>query len=510
MRAVVRSFIAAFVVVWTGCAAGGQNPGVREPAVAGQFYPANPAHLKLAIDQFLKTAVSPLPGQKPVALVVPHAGYIYCGQILADAYRQVSGQAFDTIAILGPNHTVSGFAGISVYARGAFKTPLGEVPVDEEVAARLLAGDKDCTPGTQPHLREHSVEVQVPFVQTLFPKARIVPVVIGDQDPDRCARFGQALAKALEGRQALVVASSDLSHYPAYDDAVSWDRQTLEAVASMSPRKIEELTRALAAKRPANVETEACGEAPILAAMACAKSLGARRGVVVSYANSGDALLGERDRVVGYGAVLFSAAEGEPDTHVLKPPPPAPAAGGSLPETDRKALLAFARECIQRYLTTQTMPLPRGFSPAVARLQGAFVTLKKHGDLRGCIGHIPAETPLVHTVGAMAAQAAFNDPRFPPLASGELAQIAIEISALTPPRQVRGPEEIVVGRDGVILSKDGKSAVFLPQVAPENNWSRDEMLDNLCMKAGLRPGSWKQGARFAIFQAEVFGETDHR
>lgn len=312
----------------------------------------------------------------------------------------------------------------------------------------------------------------------------------------------------LRGKRALVVASSDLSHYPAYDDAASSDRQILEAIAGMSPHKLDEVARALRASGVPNLEVGACGEAPVLAAMTAAKALGARRGVVLSYANSGDTLLGDRSRVVGYGAVLYSANEGAPDVRALKPVPPPAVQPGPLPESDRRALLVFAREAIRRYLTTQTLPLARGFSPTVSRPRGAFVTLKKGEVLRGCIGHIPPETPLAQTVGAMAAQAAFNDPRFPPLTAGEFAQIKIEISALTPPHQIRDPDEIELGRDGVILSKEGKSAVFLPQVAAENKWGLDEMLDNLCRKAGLRPGSWKQGARFSVFQAEVFSEVD--
>ncbi len=507
MSGTPRAPLAILMLACAACAAG-EAPGTRPPAVAGQFYPAEPERLRLAIEQFMKSAVAPLPGEKPVALVVPHAGYVYCGQICADAYRQVAGQNFDVVAILGTNHTAGGFRGISVYAHGAFRTPLGDALVDEEVAARLLAADRDCTSGGQPHVREHSVEVQVPFVQALFPKARIVPVVVGEPDLDMCSKFGGALAVSLKGRRALVVASSDLSHYPAYDDAASADRQILEAMAGLSPRKLDEVARALRTSGVANLEVGACGEAPVLAAMSAAKALGARRGVVLSYANSGDTLLGDRSRVVGYGAVLYSANEGGPDVRILKPAPPPAAQPGPLPESDRRALLVFAREAIRRYLTTQTLPLARGFSPTLSCPRGAFVTLKKGGVLRGCIGHIPPETPLAQTVGAMAAQAAFNDPRFPPLTAGEFAQIQIEISALTPPHPIRDPDEIELGRDGVILSKEGKSAVFLPQVATENKWGLDEMLDNLCRKAGLRPGSWMQGARFSVFQAEVFSEAD--
>ena len=159
---------------------GGKAANVRPPAVAGQFYPSDPAHLKLAVQQFLEDAV-PATVEKPVALVVPHAGYIYAGQIIADAFRQVKGQSYDTVVILGTNHgrnaASQSMNGISVYARGAYRTPLGDALVDEAIASALLAEDSDCSADTAAQAAEHSIEVQVPFVQTLFPSARIVPVM---------------------------------------------------------------------------------------------------------------------------------------------------------------------------------------------------------------------------------------------------------------------------------------------------------------------------------------------
>jgi AmmeMemoRadiSam system protein A len=154
--------------------------------------------------------------------------------------------------------------------------------------------------------------------------------------------------------------------------------------------------------------------------------------------------------------------------------------------------------------------LARGFNATLQQPRGAFVTLKKKGELRGCIGRIIGDEPLGKLVGTMAMQAAFNDSRFRPLAADELNDIEIEISVLTPMKQVGGAADVVVGRDGVVLSKDGYHAVFLPQVAPEQGWNRDEMLDNLCRKAGLDTGCWKEGAQFSTFQAVVFSESQFR
>jgi hypothetical protein len=480
---------------------------VRQPAVAGQFYPADATRLKSAIQAFLNDACATRV-DNPIGIVVPHAGYIFSGQICADAYRQVAGQKTDVVIILGTNHTAPGFTRISVLDHGGYQTPLGLARVDEAAATELLSQDKDCTKEQGPQAKEHSVEVQVPFIQTVFPSARIVPVVLGEPDLAMCTRFGQALAKIVKDRKALIVASSDLSHYPSYSDATYVDRQTLETLVKLDPSGLSTRFHSLMAGRISSLVTCACGEAPILALLTAAKSLGATRGVVVSYANSGDTAVGDESRVVGYGSVVLASGKGESDTKALDRPK-APSFSALQP-ADKKALLKVARETIQRYLTTDTTPLVRGLSPRLEYPQGVFVTLKKHGDLRGCIGHIPPDAPLGRAVGAMAVQAAFNDPRFKPLETGELALVEIEISALTPTNEVKGPDSIVIGRDGVVIAKNGHSAVFLPQVAVENGWGRDEMLDNLCRKAGLPADGWKSGAKFLVFQADVFDEKHYR
>jgi AmmeMemoRadiSam system protein A len=244
-----------------------------------------------------------------------------------------------------------------------------------------------------------------------------------------------------------------------------------------------------------------------MAAMVAARELGGLRGIVISYANSGDTSIGDRSRVVGYGAVAFVREKGEADTAALRRPVPGPHSA-ELPPSDRKALLALARSTIERYLTTGTLPLPRGFSPVAWREQAVFVTLKKNGQLRGCIGQLRADRPLCQAVGAKAVQAAFQDHRFSPVELSELPLIDIEISLLTPSKSVAGPEEIQIGRDGVTLIKDGRSATFLPEVAVEQGWSREETLEHLCRKAGLAGGCWREDARFETYQTIAFHEPD--
>ncbi len=483
--------------------AGKSGGEIRPAAVAGKFYPESSAVLKLSVEKFMEDAL-PAQAKEPLAIVVPHAGYIFSGQICADGYNQAVGRDYETVVILGTNHTAPRLHKVALYPGAGFKTPLGIAPVDEETVTALIAACPDCTADAAPHIREHSVEVQVPFIQVLFPKAMILPAVVGQVDAALCDRFGAALAKVLKGRRALVVASSDLSHYPAAADAEDVDHATLEAIPSLDPAVLHAAIQTQMARRIKGLDTSACGEAPIMAAMAAAKAMGATGGRVVSYANSGDLPIGERDRVVGYGGVVLGSGL-EPATAAA--PAAKTGAGERLTENDKKGLLALARETITRFLTVQMVPLPRGFSPAARESRGVFVTLKKRGCLRGCIGHMMPDRPLAPLVGMMALQAAFEDPRFSRLTLQEVPELEVEISVLTPMKPVSGPGDIVVGRDGVLLQKGGCSAVFLPQVAPEQGWGLEEMLDNLSCKAGLHASAWREGACFYTFQAEVFGEA---
>jgi AmmeMemoRadiSam system protein B/AmmeMemoRadiSam system protein A len=483
---------------------------VREAAVAGRFYSDSPARLRLGIEKFLQDAV-PVKVKDPVAIVVPHAGYIFSGQICADGFREVSGRSYDVVVILGTNHTGPGFRKVSLYPGAGFRTPLGTAAVARDVVSALVAADPaDCVLEKALHEQEHSIEVVVPFVQVLFPKARIVPAVVGSPDAPMCTRFGQTLARVLKDKRALIVASSDLSHYPAAKDAAAVDKETLAAMTRLDPASLHGAIQKQMDRRIAGLDTCACGEAPIMAAMAAAKALGATRGVVVSYANSGDAAIStDPSRVVGYGAVVFTKGESDRNSEAQSQRSSVPATG-ALQASDKKALLHLARETISRVLLTDTVPLARGFPAHLRRPQGVFVTLKKRGELRGCIGRIIGDEPLCKLVGAMAVQSALNDRRFDPLSADELKEVEIEISVLTPMKPVSGAGEIVVGRDGVLMAKDGHSAVFLPQVATEQGWNREALLDNLCLKAGLAGGCWKQRVRLSTFQAVVFSESEFK
>jgi len=485
-----------------------QESDIRSPVVAGRFYPGSASALRKAVQTFMADAV-PVQVESPLAIVVPHAGYIFSGQIAADGFRQAADHSYDVVVILGTNHTSGSFRKISVYPGDGFSTPLGVTMIEKEVVKDLLAADPDCVPDRSLHQQEHSIEVQIPFIQVLFPDARIVPVVVGSPDIGLCTRFGEALAGVLKNRRALIVASADLSHYPSAEAAEDVDRKTLAAMEKMDPALLQKVTQTQMRRNIPNLHTCACGEAAVMAAMCAARAMGATGGRVIRYAHSGDVSAGERDRVVGYGVVVYYADTARASANESGPPTEA-ASDETLTYDDKKALLAYVRETLARRLSGQTAPAPGGLGPVAQQERGVFVTLKKRGNLRGCIGRMIPDKPLHELAGVVALQSALEDPRFRPVTFDELKELEIEISVLTPMAPVPGADHIVVGRDGVLIRKGDRSAVFLPQVAPEQGWGRDEMLEHLCLKAGLPPGSWKEGAKLLTFQAVVFSEEDFK
>lgn len=485
-----------------------RDTAVRAPAVAGQFYPGDAEKLSAALEAFFRDA-EPAGSERPLAVVVPHAGYIFSGQITADAYNQARPFTYRTIVILGTNHTKAGFRNVGIYPGAGMRTPLGTLAVDQALAEQLIASCEDCIYRAAVHEKEHSVEVQLPFIQYAFPGIDILPVVVGTAEEAMCLRFGESLGRLLQDRDALIVASSDLSHYPAYEAAGPVDRDTLRSLESLNPRVFHQAVNAPPEPPVSNLYTRACGEGPILAAMAAARELGATAAIPVSYANSGDVLIGDRDRVVGYGAVVFAAAQRKAadETEALAEPAPAPAPGPLSPD-HRRSLLAFARKTIHQFLTSDTVPVPRGFDPVLWGNQGAFVTLRIQDQLRGCVGHVDEDLPLCRVVGNMALQAAFGDHRFSPVSLEEFPRLEIEISALTPFTEIRKVGDIRVGTDGVMLKKGERKAVFLPEVPVTMGWDREMLLDELCLKAGLAPGSWRKGASLYCFQSTKFQESD--
>jgi AmmeMemoRadiSam system protein B/AmmeMemoRadiSam system protein A len=462
---------------------------VRASVIAGSWYPDNPDELAAMVDSFL-TQVEPVDGA-PLALIVPHAGYAYSGPVAAYGFKQLEGKEYDVAVIIAADHQVPLSNPISVWAEGGFATPLGVVPVDGEVARALIAADPRITFDPASHEGEHPIEIQLPFLQRVCPGCRIVPILMGTDDEESVEALADALLSALPGRRAVVIASSDLSHYPAYGDARTVDGATLAAIETGDPAQVRETIDGLMDTGFSNLATCACGEGPILVAMRVAQGLGGDTVTILHYANSGDAPSGDRERVVGYGAVMF--------WHYTPP---------DLTGTRREELLKLARTAIAEYLKTGNIPDYETDDPVLTRRAGAFVTLKKGDELRGCIGRLWADEPLYRGVQEMAVAAATSDPRFPPLTPEELHGLNIEVSLLSPLRRVTDIRQIEVGTHGLVIVKAGRQGVLLPQVPVEQGWDREEFLDNLCLKAGLTPDCWADQPTLYAFTAVVFGETE--
>ncbi len=470
---------------------------------AGQWFPADPEKLRKMVDAYLDQAERRVEAE-PIAIVVPHAGYVFSGQVAAYAFKEVEGADYDVIVVIGDTHTGAGSSAIAVYTEGAFETPLGLVPVDGEVAQAIVAADERISRDLPAFANEHPIENQLPFLQRVCTKLKIVPIVFREPSLENAQILSRALVKALAGKKALIVASTDLSHYPSYEDALKVDAATLAAVESMDPQQLLDTADEYMKKGIPNLVTCFCSRGALLTAMLTAPKLGANQVTVLKYANSGDTPFGDRRQVVGYGAVMFWQGERGPSSFAVptsvSPPQPAP-----LTPSERGKLLKIARQTVAQFLEAGVAPMFTPTEPGLLQERGAFVTLKKHGQLRGCIGRLIAEGPLYLTVQRVAMEAAVNDARFPPVTPDELPEIEIEISVLSPLEPVEDISQIEVGKHGLLIVKGGHQGVLLPQVATEQGWDRKEFLRGVCRKAGLPEDAWKD-AKLYIFTAEVFRE----
>ncbi len=474
----------------------------RKPAVAGQFYPGDPVTLSRQIADFFKNArKEPIPGEI-VALISPHAGYVYSGQVAAHAFKLLEGLTFETVVVISPTHVVP-FRGASVYDGGAYETPLGIIPTDTSTAGEVADASDRLFLSNVGHASggargEHSLEVELPFLQAVLGKFKLVPIVMGDQDWTTCQALAGALVKGLKGKSALIVASTDLSHFHPYDEAVRLDQVVQDDVAAFDA---EELFSDLASGA-----CEACGGGPVVATMLAAKGLGADKSKVLKYANSGD-VTGDKSGVVGYMAAVLYDSKTSLKTEE-KSEKKQEGIDSGLTEKDKETLMHIARATIEQRVKGRPLQEPETGSPVLKEKRGAFVTIHKHGQLRGCIGYIEAIKPLYITIQEMAEAAALNDHRFPPVTPEELASLDLEISVLTPLKKITDVKQIQVGKHGILLKKGYHQGVFLPQVATEQGWDRDTFLNQLCFKAGIPdPNCWKaQDAELYIFSADVFEE----
>jgi len=502
-------FLPLMLVVVAATVAGAAS---RPPSVAGAFYPGDSEALRSEVRELLADA--PGSAAPARALVVPHAGYVYSGAVAARAFSCLDGAEVRRVILLGPSHHVA-FSGGAVPAPDVtgFSTPLGESALDLEAITELRR-HADFRGPSAAHRPEHSLEVELPFLQVLAPEARLVPILVGfETDRDTARRMAEALSRLLDD-QTVVVVSSDFTHHgdgygyrPFPIDArlgavlLEVGRETAERLAAIDPagfwHQVEVSGDTVCGRRPLAVLGE-------LLAHAFEGS-----GDVLDVTTSGH-VMGRFDMSVTYAAVMFKGSWKRWGSPALPP------SLGRLNESQGRALLQLSRATLSSHLK-HDVRLAHWFAESALGAvgdapAGAFVTVHNLGDrarlegrLRACMGVIEARQPMVDAV-VQAAVSAAHDPRFPPLDAAELEEVELEVSVLSPTEVIAGPGSIEVGIHGVVLSKGRHRAVFLPQVAVEQGWDRDTMLDHLARKAGLPTDGWREGATFEVFTAQVFTE----
>lgn len=460
---------------------------VQRPVVAGMFYPANPDKLKNMVDSFInKAKPEPIEGEI-MAIISPHAGYEYSGWVAGYAFKAVKNKKFDTVIIVGLSHRVP-FKGLAVIDKDFYQTPLGSVSIDKDITKKLIAYNKDIKYYALAFTEEHSAEVEIPFVQQALPDSKIVVILTGDFDYETSLLLRNALVDVVKSgnKKVLLVASTDMSHFYPEEKAHSIDKSTIKEMEKFDPESF--FTERLSSSG----RDSPCGSIGVLGVMMAARQLGSDKLKVLKYATSADTAF-DKSRVVGYcSAVIYKEEKME----------------GLLNETHKKRLLQIARQTLECYLEKGQILEIKEEDPALNEEMGAFVTLHKSGELRGCIGNIIGKGPLYITIRDMAIAAATQDPRFSSVTKGELKGIDIEISVLSPMKKIDDPSKIIMGKHGVLIQSGFRSGVFLPQVATETGWDRDTFMNNLCThKAGLPADAWKKGkCEIFIFTAEVFGE----
>jgi len=475
----------------------------RKAYVAGQFYPGNPVELKKELEKLFSGCTSEIIPGPVLAIISPHAGYVYSAGIATESFKQINrDQKFDNIFLIGSSHHVS-FDGASVYTQGNFETPLGIVPVNISLAEKLVKDFSFFNSRTDAQFHEHSLEVQLPFLQYWLKKPFcIVPIVLGTQSVSTCRKIAGALKDHFNGANLFII-STDFSHYPNYQDAQVTDRKTANAILTNNP---DRLLRTLESNYEADIPglaTSLCGWTSVLTLMFMTGNMPGVTYRLIDYKNSGDAgTAGDRSRVVGYCSIAVYPPRS------LRQPQNQEPGHYHITDTDRADLLKIARESIRKYIISGIKPETdeTTLSPILLEPAGAFVSLYRKGNLRGCVGRFNPEIPLYEVVKDMAISSATQDCRFENVEIDELSEIKIEISVLTRLKRIGSIQEIVLGKNGILIKKGPNSGTYLPQVATKTGWKLEEFLGHCSRdKAGIGWDGWKN-AEIYTYEAIIISE----
>jgi len=491
----ISLFITALLFGYDSGAQQPSTPGDRQPAFAGTFYPASKSALESQLQELFRNARPvELEGRVQI-LVVPHAGYDYSGVVAASGYKSIPADTpYKNIFIIASSHREQ-FNGVSVYPSGNYITPLGKVKVNQEITGALIRDNRNISYNRLAHDREHSIEVQIPYLQYHFREVPpIVPLVMGTSSLANARELATALMPYFTPDNLFII-SSDFSHYPSYKDAVRVDRSTADALLTKDPEAFYNYLRDTGNEHVRNLITPACGWSSIMTMLYMADRRNDLELAPVTYGNSGDASIGDRERVVGYWAI--AGYEVTPEEQPF-----------TLDSKDKQQLLDISKSTLETYISKGKLyEVPeKELTASLKRPAGAFVSLYMGGRLRGCIGNFSPGKPLYAVVQEMTIAAATHDNRFAPVESSELPYISIEISVLTPLKKISSIDEFQLGRQGIYMNKDGRSGTYLPQVAEETGWSKEEFLGHCAReKAGIGWDGWKD-AELYVYEAIVFGD----
>lgn len=471
---------------------------VLKSELAGTWYTEEPAELAAEIDGYLEAVDAPQV-DGVVALLLPHAGYRYSGRVAAQGLKQVAGHSYSRVIVIGPSHRAAMKDAVSIPDVSHIETPLGRIELDYELATHLW-GIPGFGSHSAVHAGEHSVQIELPLLQRALGDFKLLPIVCGQLDESSARSIGGALLERIDG-DTLVVISSDFTHYGKAFGYVPFTENIQENLEQLDGEAFGHIENKDLPGFLASIERTGatiCGRSPIAILLAM---LPAEAKVHLLEYNTSGALTGDWTHCVSYVSAAFSGrwkglcSDEEDCGPELE-----------LSESDKINLLRMARHEMAKQLNADESEFYFEITAPMRNVMGAFVTLHKHGQLRGCIGEIFPHRELHLAVAEQAVNAAFHDPRFPRLRADELGEVDLEISALTAPHRVDSYEEIEIGTHGVVLYKGNHSSVFLPQVAPEQGWGLEETLSHLALKAGLAFNDWESGCEFHVFEAIVFSE----
>ena len=471
----------------------------RKANAAGRFYTSDPAELSSTLKKLFDAAI-PKKTENVIAIISPHAGYTFSGEVAASSFNQIEkDKTYKNIFIIASSHYTS-FNGASIYNLGNYETPLGEIEVNIPLATTLINEHPVFTYYAAAHKEEHSLENQLPLLQYVMEtEYKIIPIVIGSQSTGISEKIAEAL-KPYFTPENLFIISTDFSHYPKYEDAKHIDKITADAICMNSPDELINTLILNESKQMSNLATSLCGWTSVLTLLYMTENDPDIEIIPMHYKNSGDVSIGDKDRVVGYYSIIVAKKNSEKDKST----------GFDLNNNEKIKLLEIARETITTYLNKGTIPSidQKQLSDKLFEQCGAFVTLNKNHNLRGCIGRFTADIPLYQVVQEMAIAAATQDRRFSKVTPQEMEILDIEISVLTPLKRIDSINEIEMGKHGIYIKKGYRTGTFLPQVAQETGWTKEEFLGHCSRdKAGLGWDGWKE-AEVYTYEALVFSEHE--